>query len=329
MRKKEKSPAWETGDFGRKRLDLHSEKGLNDPRGPDCSEMKQGVFSRMSGMTMRRMCACLLLAAVSGGVQAAAAKQKEAAGTERADTAVRILPRRVAKIRIAKRAGECCELHFVYDGQGRIAAVRRTELGDGDDRAWHKDGETVITYAADRVTATGADGEAVYGLSGGRAVEAAASWHETPEFAGESAGTYSYDGCGYLAGSTYENENVEYAESYEIVDGAFVGMKRDVEGQELAAEHENDPGRLNNLNIDLFGLSEFVCCGNYAPVLLYGIGGRRVRTLPVKIVCRWTGSADEPEYRTYAYEMAGEYIAAVEICDERGERMRLEFHYEE
>ena len=109
----------------------------------------------------------------------------------------------------------------------------------------------------------------------------------------------------------------------------FAGMRRDVEGQVLEAGYENDPERLNNLNIDLFGLDEIFFYGNFSPVLLYGIGGRRVRTLPVKIVYRWAESADEPEYRTYEYEMAGEYVAAVEVRDERGGRIRLEFFYEE
>ncbi len=189
--------------------------------------------------------------------------------------------------------------------------------------------DVAIVYTSDRVTESDAVGKAVYELADGRSVAVARAWNETMEFSGESAGTYSYDGCGYLAGSTFENENVEYAESYAMVDGAFVGMRRDVEGQVLLAECENDPQRFNNLNIDLFGLDEFLFYGNFSSVLLYGIGGRRVHTLPAKIVYRWMESTDAPEYRTYEYEMAGEYIAAVEVCDERGGWTRLDFSYEQ
>ena len=245
---------------------------------------------------------------------------------------MKILPRRVSHIGVTKPEKQSYVLHFSYDGQGRIVAVRRTTRSRRDEGGFRRVGEddTVkIAYAPDRVTVTDAAGRAVYEVAGGRAVAVAESWYETMEFSGESAGTYSYDGCGYLAGSTFANENVEYAESYKIAGGVFAGMRRDVEGQVLEAGHENDPERLNNLNIDLFGLDEIFFYGNFSPVLLYGIGGRRVRTLPVKIVYRWAESADEPEYRTYEYEMAGEYVAAVEVRDERGGRIRLEFFYEE
>lgn len=294
-------------------------------------KMKQGVFSRMSGMAMPCMFVFLFSVAMFGRVQVSAAKLEGAAVAEtaRADSAFRILPRRVAHVRVTRSDGTSCQLQFAYDAQGRVVSMRK-EGGSPADGGASDAGvrDVAIVYMPDRVTAAGAGRKTVYGLTDGRAVTVAEAWDETMEFSGESAGTYSYDRHGYLAGSTFENENVEYAESYAMVDGAFVGMRRDVEGQVLLAEHENDPQRLNNLNIDLFGLDEFLFYGNCSSVLLYGIGGRRVHTLPAKIVYRWTESTDEPEYRTYEYEMAGEYIAAVVVCDERGGRIRLDFSYE-
>ncbi len=295
-------------------------------------KMKQGVFSWMSGMAMQCMFVFLFLVAMLGSVHLSAAKLEGAviAETARADSAFRILPRRVAHVRIARSDGTSCQLQFAYDEQGRVVSMRKKAGSPADGGASDaRVRDVAIVYTPDRVTAAGAGHRVVCGLTDGRAVTIVEAWDETMEFSGESAGTYTYDRHGYLAGSTFENENVEYAESYAMVDGAFVGMRRDVEGQVLLAECENDPEQLNNLNIDLFGLDEFLFYGNFSSVLLYGIGGRRVHTLPAKIVYRWMESTDAPEYRTYEYEMAGEYIAAVEVCDERGGWTRLDFSYEQ
>lgn len=47
--------------------------------------------------------------------------------------------------------------------------------------------------------------------------------------------------------------------------------------------YENDPARLNNLNIDLFGISEFLSEGDFDRIYLFGVGGNRLRTLPLRI----------------------------------------------
>ena len=44
--------------------------------------------------------------------------------------------------------------------------------------------------------------------------------------------------------------------------------------------YENAPARLNNLNIDLFGISEFFSEGDFDRIYLFGVGGNRLRTLP-------------------------------------------------
>ena len=82
---------------------------------------------------------------------------------------MKILPRRVSHIGVTKPEKQSYVLHFSYDGQGRIVAVRRTNRSRRDEGGFRRVGEddTVkIAYAPDRVTVTDAAGRAVYEVAG-------------------------------------------------------------------------------------------------------------------------------------------------------------------
>ena len=73
---------------------------------------------------------------------------------------------------------------------------------------------------------------------------------------------------------------------------------------------KNDPVQLNNLNIDLFGMSDFIDETDLDRIYLFGAGGNRFKTLPVKI------DYGEDGVTTYRYEMDGEYISRIDKFQE-------------
>ncbi|MDE5963631.1 MAG: hypothetical protein K2G58_06385 [Alistipes sp.] len=278
--------------------------------------MKESIFRRMFDKKENRIFVPFLAIAMLWGCTAFAR-------TVRTEPSFRILPRCVSHIRVTKFDHVAYVLRFVYDEQGRIVSVMESDA--------HEDAKTTtVEYDEDRMTVTDPTSKFVYDLADGRAVSMEGSWSETMEFSGCCTGTFSYDEAGYLIGRTYRNDaDVEYENIFTIVDGCLDGWKRLMEGEELEMTNENDSARLNNLNIDLFGLSEFTFYEVASGVRLYGIGGERVRTLPVRTDCRWLQQSDAPEYRTYSYRMEGEYISHIEIRNECGERIHLDFFYEE
>ncbi len=247
------------------------------------------------------------------------------------ETAFRILPQRVSHIRITKFDHFTYVMRFVYDAQGRIVSVVESDFRYLDDGTSKPDRISTVEYDGQSMTITGPQSKYSYELADGRAVSMTGTWAETMEFSGECAETYSYDAAGYLLRRTYRDDNaIEYENTFAVADDVFTGWNRLIEGEELVMTNENDSEVFNNLNIDLFGLSEFTFYEVCSPIRLYGVGGRRVRTLPRRIVCRWLTQPDEIEFRTYDYRMDGDYISEVEIRDTNGERIiRLEFFYEE
>ena len=89
------------------------------------------------------------------------------------------------------------------------------------------------------------------------------------------------------------------------------------------AIYENDPVQLNNLNIDLFGMSDFIDETDLDRIYLFGAGGNRFKTLPVKI------DYGEDGVTTYRYEMDGEYIYRIDKFQENELTSILEIFYEE
>lgn len=81
--------------------------------------------------------------------------------------------------------------------------------------------------------------------------------------------------------------------------------------------------RLNNLNIDLFGMSDFIDETDLDRIYLFGAGGNRFKTLPVKI------DYGEDGVTTYRYEMDGEYISRIDKFQENELTSILEIFYEE
>ena len=247
------------------------------------------------------------------------------------ETAFRILTQRVSHIRITKFDHFTYVMRFAYDAQGRIVSVVESDFRYLDDGTSKPDRISTVEYDGQSMTIADPHSKFSYELADGRAVSMTGAWAETMEFSGECAETYSYDAAGYLFRRTYRDDNaIEYENTFAVADDVFTGWNRLIEGEELVMTNENDSEVFNNLNIDLFGLSEFTFYEVCSPIRLYGVGGRRVRTLPRRIVCRWLTQPDEIEFRTYDYRMDGDYISEVEIRDTNGERIiRLEFFYEE
>lgn len=134
--------------------------------------------------------------------------------------------------------------------------------------------------------------------------------------------TFSYDVKGYISESTWtENPDHEYSGKciYTITNGSLTQWSNNKENYKV----RNNPERPNNLNIDLFGVDEFTNENPFNHIYLFGAGGCRFRTLPLRI------DYGEDGAETYRYEMEGDYISKIEISDEDGElNTRLEIFYE-
>ena len=113
---------------------------------------------------------------------------------------------------------------------------------------------------------------------------------------------------------------------YGVIDGSLVRVQEKESSQEWYggnAIYENDPVQLNNLNIDLFGMSDFIDETDLDRIYLFGAGGNRFKTLPVKI------DYGEDGVTTYRYEMDGEYISRIDKFQENELTSILEIFYEE
>lgn len=214
-----------------------------------------------------------------------------------------ILPTRISHVRVTWEEDMTFVLRYTYDAEGRIVTITET------DQQYNFEGAQSIYALADgRTTAiTSIPGGGVY----------------------LSDYTFSYDENGYIAESTWvENPGGEYsAESvYTVIDGSLVRVQEKESSQEWYggnAIYENDPVQLNNLNIDLFGMSDFIDETDLDRIYLFGAGGNRFKTLPVKI------DYGEDGVTTYRYEMDGEYISRIDKFQENELTSILEIFYEE
>ena len=246
---------------------------------------------------------------------------------EEADLPLEILPKRISHIRVTWIEDMTFVLRYTYDTEGRIIAITKTDQQSDYEDGPFEDEVTRIEYASDRIIVTEPEGsQLIHTLTNGRTTSIAGIFNNGSY---PSDYTFSYDENGYLAESTWiENPDHEYsAESvYTIIDGSLVRVQEKETSQEWYggnAIYENDPAQLNNLNIDLFGMSDFIDHADFDKVYLYGTGGKRLKTLPVKI------DYGDDGVSTYRYKMDGKYISQIEKCDEDGELSgRLEFFYD-
>lgn len=246
---------------------------------------------------------------------------------EEEDLPLEILPKRISHIRVTWIEDMTFVLRYTYDTEGRIIAITKTDQQSDYEDGPFEDEVTNIEYASDRIIVTEPEGsQLIHTLTNGRTTSIVGISNNGSY---PSDYTFSYDENGYLAESRWiENPDHEYsAESvYTIIDGSLVRVQEKENSEEWYggnAIYENDPVRLNNLNIDLFGISDFIDHADFDNVYLYGAGGKRLRTLPIKI------DYGDDGISTYRYEMDGKYISQIEKYDEDGELSeRLEFFYD-
>lgn len=240
-----------------------------------------------------------------------------------------ILPRRISHIRVTWPEDMTFVIRYTYDAEGRIVVIRETDRqqlsGSG---ATETDRQTTVTYSSDRIVETDyTSAVSTYELTDGRAT--AVIGQPAPGGVYSDDYTFSYDDAGYISGSTWvETPDHTYSAEclYTVVNGSLIRVDAKENSEEWyrgTRTYENDPARLNNLNIDLFGISEFLSEGDFDRIYLFGVGGNRLRTLPLRI------DYGEDGAETYRYEMEGDYISQIEISDEDGElNTRLEIFYE-
>ena len=228
-----------------------------------------------------------------------------------------ILPTRISHVRVTWEEDMTFVLRYTYDAEGRIVTITETDQQynfEGAPDESFEDEVTTIEYAPDRIVVTEPEGaQSIYALADGRTT-AITSIPGGGVYLSDY--TFSYDENGYIAESTWvENPGGEYsAESvYTVIDGSLVRVQEKESSQEWYggnAIYENDPVQLNNLNIDLFGMSDFIDETDLDRIYLFGAGGNRFKTLPVKI------DYGEDGVTTYRYEMDGEYISRIDKFQE-------------
>ena len=243
-------------------------------------------------------------------------------------TDIEILPRRVSHIRINYPGEESFVQRFAYDDQGRVVSSTETDRQFAYPGAGSLEDEvTTFTYETDRIVITEPSGaRSILTLQEGRtsAITGVAQNNHYPDNY-----TFDYSADGYIAASTWiqNPEQVYSAKSlYTVVDGCLTQV-REAEDSESwyggNASYTNDPDRPNNLNIDLYGISDFITSTDLDRIYLVGAGGKRLQRLPARIDYGENGTD------VYRYTTDGDYISRIEI-DEDGEPLvTLEIFYEE
>lgn len=249
---------------------------------------------------------------------------------EKEDLPFEILPKRISHIRVTWIEDMTFVLRYTYDTEGCIIAITKTDQQSDYEDGPFEDEVTSIEYASDRIIVTEPEGsQLIHTLTNGR----------TTSIAGISNNgsypdnkTFLYDANGYIAESTWA-ENPDPSVNgkciYTVRNGNLVHMDEKYYGfdeEESTDEYisfENAHSHLNNLNIDLFGICYFGSETHLDDIYLFGVGGKRFRTLPVRV------DYDGDEIIDYRYTMDGEYISQIEQFDEYGELSeRLEFFYD-
>ena len=246
---------------------------------------------------------------------------------EEEETPVEILPRRISHIKITYPDDLSFVQQFAYDEQGRIASITETDQQDAYPGTTAQDEVTTFAYESDRIVITEPSGaQSILTLVDNRTTAitgVAHNDHYPDDYA------FSYDVNGYIATSTWtQNPDKTYSAKsiYTVVNGCMTQVREDEDSEEWYggnASYTNNPEQTNNLNIDLFGISDFITTTDLDRIYLVGAGGNRLKKLPSTI------DYGENGIDTYRYTMEGEYISKIEI-DEDGEPLTiLEIFYED
>lgn len=246
---------------------------------------------------------------------------------EEEETPVEILPRRISHIKITYPDDLSFVQQFAYDEQGRIASITETDQQYAYPGTTAQDEVTTFAYESDRIVITEPSGaQSILTLVDNRTTAitgVAHNDHYPDDYA------FSYDANGYIATSTWtQNPDKTYSAKsiYTVVNGCMTQVREDEDSEEWYggnASYTNNPEQTNNLNIDLFGISDFITTTDLDRIYLVGAGGNRLKKLPSTI------DYGENGIDTYRYTMEGEYISKIEI-DEDGEPLTiLEIFYED
>ena len=238
-----------------------------------------------------------------------------------------ILPRRISHIRITYPNDVSFVQQFAYDGQGRITSITETDQQYAYPGTTAQDEVTEISYEDDRIVITEPSGAlSTLTLSNGRAsaiIGTALNDHYPDDY------TFTYDANGYIASSTWiQNPEQDHSAKsiYTVVDGCLTQVREAEDSEEWYggnASYTNNPEQPNNLNIDLYGISDFITTTDLDRIYLVGAGGNRLKKLPASV------DYGENGIDTYRYSMKGEYISKIEI-EEDGELLTiLEIFYED
>ena len=231
-----------------------------------------------------------------------------------------ILPRRISHIKVTYPDDLSFVQQFAYDEQGRITSITETDQQYAYPGTTVQDEVTEISYENDRIVITEPSGaRSILTLADGRATTitgVAANNHYPDDY------TFTYDANGYIATSTWIDnpEKTYFAKSiYTVVNGCMTQVREAEDSEEWYggnASYTNNPERPNNLNIDLFGISDFITTTDLDRIYLVGAGGNRLKKLPSTV------DYGEDGIDTYRYTMEGEYISKIEI-DEDGEPLTI------
>lgn len=239
---------------------------------------------------------------------------------EEEETPVEILPRRISHIKITYPDDLSFVQQFAYDEQGRIASITETDQQYAYPGTTAQDEVTTFAYESDRIVITEPSGaQSILTLVDNRTTAitgVAHNDHYPDDYA------FSYDVNGYIATSTWtQNPDKTYSAKsiYTVVNGCMTQVREDEDSEEWYggnASYTNNPEQTNNLNIDLFGISDFITTTDLDRIYLVGAGGNRLKKLPSTI------DYGENGIDTYRYTMEGEYISKIEI-DENGEPLTI------
>ena len=243
------------------------------------------------------------------------------------DLPIEILPQRISHIKITYPGDLSFVLQIAYDEQGHITSITETDQQYAYPGPTPQDEVTNFAYESDHIVITEPSGaQSILTLVNNRTTAitgVAHNDHYPDDYA------FSYDVNGYIATSTWtQNPDKTYSAKsiYTVVNGCMTQVREDEDSEEWYggnASYTNDPERPNNLNIDLFGISDFITTTDLDRIYLVGAGGNRLKKLPASV------DYGENGVDTYRYTMEGEYISKIEI-DEDGEPLTiLEIFYED
>lgn len=241
-----------------------------------------------------------------------------------------ILPRRLVSVDVTPIGDSSYSDAFSYDEQGRLVSITDTYPDFGYEDTFR------YIYTDNSIVA---GSEWTYRLQNDRVVMV--RMEEDSEWAVWSETTLNYDVAGYFASLSTTGEEGFESDCAMIYAPNGVSVKSRGNEWDTTLSIEFDRERLNNLNLDFYG----VFCegledlaGEYTQALLLGVGGQRLRYLPAKvtIVSRYEEEGQwftDKSVSHYVYHMDGDYLSEVEIYVDEGEGelkepCRIVFRYE-